>query len=195
VRLLPFCCDRDGDHRQAYLRALLRRGEVTRSLVSRTASACWRLPAPRLRARRTSDARETLKRDDRLAFLRRAVEIAAGRPLVFKLHPNENEERHARDLAQRRGLVFARGSAEEMIANCDALVTQYSSTVFVGLALGKDCHSYWDLEALRCLMPIQNGRAARNVAEVCRGVLADSPARQREAPSLPGFAFPEAEAS
>ena len=38
----------------------------------------------------TSDARETLKRDDREAFLQRAVEIAAGRPLVFKLHPNEN---------------------------------------------------------------------------------------------------------
>ena len=46
-----------------------------------------------------------------------------------------------------------------MIANCDALVTQYSSTVFVGLALGKECHSYWDLDELRRLMPVQNASA------------------------------------
>jgi hypothetical protein len=145
----------------------------------------------------TSDARETLKRDDRKAFLRRAVAIAAGRPLVFKLHPNENEERACSEIrAEAPGaLVFARGSAEEMIANCEVLVTQYSSTVFVGLALGKECHSYWDLEALRRLMPVQNGCAARNVADVCREVLAASPARQEHARPLPGFGFPEAEAS
>ena len=145
----------------------------------------------------TSDARETLKRDDRAAFLKRAIEIAAGRPLVFKLHPNENEERATAEIRAMapQALVFATGSAEEMIANCDALVTQYSSTVFVGLALGKECHSYWDLEALRRLMPVQNGCAARNVAQVCREVLAESPARQKAVPSLPGFALPEAEAS
>src|SRR5262245_61525837 len=38
----------------------------------------------------TSDARETFKRDDREAFLDNVARIAAGRPLVFKLHPNEN---------------------------------------------------------------------------------------------------------
>jgi hypothetical protein len=145
----------------------------------------------------TSDARETLKRDDRLVFLKHAIEIAAGRPLVFKLHPNENAKRATQEIRAMapQALVFARGTAEEMIANCDVLVTQYSSTVFVGLALGKECHSYWDLAELRRLMPIQNGSAARHVAEVCRGVLAERPARQKEAPSLPGFAFPEAEAS
>jgi hypothetical protein len=144
----------------------------------------------------SSDARETLKRDDRQAFLRRCQEIAAGRPLVFKLHPNENEERATREIraAAPGALVFARGSAEEMIANCDVLVTQYSSTVFVGLALGKECHSHWDLPELRRLMPIQNGCAARNVAEVCREVLAESPARPKATRSLPGFALPEAEA-
>jgi hypothetical protein len=144
----------------------------------------------------SSDARETLKRDDRPAFIRRCVEIAAGRPLLFKLHPNENEDRAAREIraVAPGALVFARGSAEEMIANCDVLVTQYSSTVFVGLALGKECHSYWDLAELRRLMPIQNGCAARNVAAVCREVLAESPVRQPAEP-LPGFAFPETEAS
>jgi len=144
----------------------------------------------------SSDARETLKRDDRLAFLRRCLEIAAGRPLVFKLHPNEDEARASREIRKVApgALVFARGSAEEMIANCDVLVTQHSSTVFVGLALGKECHSYFDLDELKRLLPIQNGCAARNVAAVCREVLAESPVREGTAP-LAGFVIPEAEAS
>jgi hypothetical protein len=144
----------------------------------------------------TSDARETGKRDDRATFLRHCVEVAAGRPLVFKLHPNENAPRATREIHRLvpGALVFDRGSAEEMIANCDALVTQYSSTVFVGLALGKECHSYWDLEHLRRLMPVQNGCAARNIADACRAVLAESPATLRPVRPVPGFALPEAEA-
>ncbi len=142
----------------------------------------------------TSDARETLKSDDRRAFLQRCRLIAAGRPLVFKLHPNENAERATREIREivPDALVFASGCAEEMIANCDVLVTQYSSTVFVGLALGKECHSYWDLGLLRRLMPVQNGCAARNIAAVCREVLAGSSARERAA-RLAGFPLPEAE--
>jgi len=129
----------------------------------------------------SSDARETLKRDDRAAFLRRCVEIAAGRQLVFKLHPNEDAERATLEIHALvpEALVFARGSAEQMIANCDVLVTQYSSTVFVGLALGKECHSYWDTAELRRLMPLQHGRAAREIAAVCRQVLEESAAGQR----------------
>jgi hypothetical protein len=127
----------------------------------------------------SSDARETFKRDDRAAFLRRCLEIAAGRPLVFKLHPNENAERARREIqaVAPQALVFQSGSAEEMIANCEVLVAQYSSTVFVGLALGKECHSYWDLAELRRLLPIQNGCAARRIAAVCRQVL-DEPAQE-----------------
>ena len=141
----------------------------------------------------SSDARETLKRDDRADFLRRCVQIAAGRPLLFKLHPNEDEERATREIraVAPAALVYARGSAEEMIANCDVLVTQYSSTVFVGLALGKECHSYWDVAALRRLMPLQNGRAARLIAGVCRQVL-EASADARFA-RWPGLAVPEAE--
>src|SRR5262249_36500245 len=121
----------------------------------------------------TSDARETLKRDDRREFLRRCVSLANGKPLVFKLHPNENAERATREIrtVAPEALVYATGSAEEMIANCDVLVTQYSSTVFVGLALGKECHSYFDPTELDRLLPIQNGCAARNIAGVCREVL------------------------
>jgi hypothetical protein len=131
----------------------------------------------------TSDARETGKRDDRAAFLHEAVAIAAGRPLVFKLHPNENAERAMAEIrtVAPRALVFVVGRAEHMIANCDVLVTQYSSTVFVGLALGKECHSYWDLAALRRLMPVQNASAAKQIAQVCREVLAEEPAAGRRA--------------
>jgi hypothetical protein len=140
----------------------------------------------------SSDARETFKRDDRAAFLRRCLEIAAGRPLFFKLHPNEDAARATQEIhaLAPEARVFSRGSAEHMIANCDVLVTQYSSTVFVGLALGKECHSYWDIGQLRRLMPIQNGSAAREIAGVCRAVL-EQPARA--ASRWPAFALPEVE--
>lgn len=118
----------------------------------------------------TSDARETFKRDDRAAFLRRAVDIAAGRPLVFKLHPNETVARSRAEIhaVAPQALVFATGSAEEMIANCDVFIGQYSSTAFVALALGKEVHSYFPMDELRRLLPVQNRRAAANVARVCR---------------------------
>jgi hypothetical protein len=48
---------------------------------------------------------------------------------------------------------------------------------------------------MRRLMPVQNGCAARNVAEVCREVLATSPIREDRAGSLPAFTLPKAEAS
>jgi hypothetical protein len=138
----------------------------------------------------TSDARETFKGDDRGAFIARARQIAGGRPLIFKLHPNENVERATSEIrALAEGaLVFSRGSAEEMIANCDVLITQYSSTVFVGLALGKEVHSYFDLATLKRLLPVQTGRAARDIAQVCLEVLeGTSPARALDLGALPGL--------
>jgi hypothetical protein len=126
----------------------------------------------------SSDCRETFKRDDRREFIGRCLEIAAGRQLIFKLHPNENAERARREIAALApaALVYAAGCAEEMIANCDVLITQYSSTVFVGVALGKEVHSYNDLAEVRRLLPLQNRSAARNIAAVCRELLAAVPA-------------------
>jgi len=119
----------------------------------------------------TSDARETFKRDNRLRFFARVEAIAAGRPLVFKLHPNENHARSAAEIRARfpDAPVFASGNTNHMIANCDALITQYSSVVYVGLALGKECHSYFDRARLQALMPLQNGgTSAQRIARVCR---------------------------
>ena len=123
----------------------------------------------------TSDTRETFKRDRRQRFLARVEEIAAGRPLIFKLHPNENVARSTAEIRARfpGAPVYASGNTNHMIANCAALITQYSSVVYVGLALDKECHSYFDIERLRALLPVQNGGAsARNIARVCERLMA-----------------------
>ncbi|MBV9950215.1 MAG: hypothetical protein JOZ69_25465, partial [Myxococcales bacterium] len=121
----------------------------------------------------TSDARETWLVADRNALLRRAVEIAAGRPLLFKLHPNERVDRATREIAEAapRALVFACGSAEDMVANCDVLVTEWSSVTFCGVALGKEVHSLHPLGEIRELLPLQSGHAAEDIARVVRGLL------------------------
>ena len=68
--------------------------------------------------------------------------------------------------------MFADGNTNHMIANCDVLITQYSSVVYVGLALGKECHSYFDMAQLTRLMPLQNGgTSGRRIARVCEQVL------------------------
>jgi hypothetical protein len=126
----------------------------------------------------TSDTRETFKRDDRRRFIGRALEIAAGRQLIFKLHPNENVARSLHEIHEMApcALVLAEGNTGEMIANCDVLITQYSSVAFWGLALGKEVHSYFDVEELKRLLPVQNGGAShRHIAAVCRRVLETAP--------------------
>jgi hypothetical protein len=121
----------------------------------------------------TSPLREVFRGEDREAFIRQAVAIAGGRQLIFKLHPNENVKRATREISRYApgATVFTTGSAEEMIANCDVLITRYSSTAFVGLALGKETHSDFDMDELRRLTPVQNGSAALNIAKVCRQLL------------------------
>jgi hypothetical protein len=136
----------------------------------------------------TSDARETFKRDDRAGLVRRALALAAGRQLVFKLHPNEDHPRATAEIhaIAPDALVLASGSAEEMIANAEVVMTQWSSTAFVALALGKEVHSNFPLEELRRLVPIQNGgRAAQNIARVCREILAPAGARSVESRAEP----------
>jgi len=131
----------------------------------------------------TSDARETYKRDNRRKFLRRAVEIAAGRPMIFKLHPNEHFERATREIREEVGDVpiYTDGNIDHMIANCSVLICQYSTVVYVGLALGKEVHSYFDVEMLMRLKPMQNGGASgRNIAQLCRHILLGEPVNWEE---------------
>jgi hypothetical protein len=122
----------------------------------------------------TSDLRETGRLDRRKAFIRKASEIAAGRQLVFKLHPNENKERAIREIRAIApdALIFSEGNTSEMVANCDVLITQYSSVAYLGLALKKEVHSYFNLVDLHRLMPIQNGgHSGRIIAALCKSLL------------------------
>lgn len=121
----------------------------------------------------TSDSRETFKLEDRWQFILDAVRVAKGRQLIIKLHPNEDSVRATREIQRNApdALVFTSGSAEEMVANCDVLITRFSTLAFVGIALGKETHSDFDLRSLRRLLPVQHGGGARNIAAVCRSML------------------------
>jgi len=118
----------------------------------------------------TSDSRETYKYENRKKFILDAVKLAKDKQIIFKLHPNENTERAIKEIKKYTfgSLVFCEGNTNQMIANCDILVTKYSSVVYVGLALGKQVYSYFDLDKLKKLLPIQNdGNSAKNIARVC----------------------------
>jgi len=121
----------------------------------------------------TSDLRETFTPENRPKFIRKCVAIAAGRPLLFKLHPNEVMERAVREIKENappNTLIYTDGNTDHMIANCVELITQYSTVVYVGLALGKPVHSYFDVEDLKRKQPWQNGgTSARRIAAICRG--------------------------
>jgi hypothetical protein len=124
----------------------------------------------------TSDGRECLRRDDRRDFIRWCLDIAGGRPLVFKFHPNERMSRAVAEVRRWApgARVVTEGYGEELAANCAELVTEWSTLAYVGLALGVPTHSYRDLERHRAMIPLQHGRGAANVAEVCREVLAEN---------------------
>lgn len=145
----------------------------------------------------TSNARETFKYDDRMAFLRHALRIARGREVIFKLHPAEQQDRATREIQSLvpNARILRDGNTEAMIANAAAVVAQYSTVAFTAALLGKEVHSYIDPEHLRQVLPIQNGgTSARNIAEVCRAALQAGPAwidrararvEPREAPRVP----------
>jgi hypothetical protein len=129
----------------------------------------------------TSDARETLLSIDRMGMLRKAVQVAAGRQLIFKLHPNERVDRAIREIrlvAPPDALIFTDGPAEEMVANCDVLFTEWSSLTFCGMAFGKEIHSLHPLSEVKEMLPLQHGRAAQGIAEVVRKVLAERVGRR-----------------
>lgn len=123
----------------------------------------------------TTDMRETFRFENRIAFIKKAVTIANGRPLLFKLHPNENFERAEKEIMANTPtgtMVYKQGNTNHMIANCCELITQYSTVVYTGIALGKKVHSLFDVEELKRLTPVQNdGMSAKNIAALCRGYL------------------------
>jgi hypothetical protein len=117
----------------------------------------------------TSDARETFKLENRKKFIYDVLQIADGRDVIFKLHPNENWTRAEKEINKYapKALVFKQANTNHLIANCDVLVTIYSSVVYIGMALGKEVYAKFDLEQLRKMTPIQNdGKSAEKIAQI-----------------------------
>ncbi|CAN5450707.1 hypothetical protein BH10BAC5_BH10BAC5_15570 [soil metagenome] len=124
----------------------------------------------------TSDIRETFRYENRKKFILKALKIAGDKLLIFKLHPNEKVERATEEINQYapNALVYAAGNTNEMIANCDILITKYSTVVYVGLALGKESYSFFDIDRLKKMTPIQNGgKSAENIANAFRHRIAN----------------------
>ncbi|MEM6724607.1 MAG: hypothetical protein AAF598_11245 [Bacteroidota bacterium] len=123
----------------------------------------------------TSDIRETFKKEDRIAFIKKCVDIANGRQLLFKFHPNEDFERgtaEIRSVAPEDTLIYTSGSTNEMIANAVELITQWSTVVYVGMAFDIPVHSYFNVGELRQLMPQQNGgSSAEKIAHIARAFM------------------------
>ncbi len=66
-----------------------------------------------------------------------------------------------------------------MIANCDILITPYSSVVYIGIVLGKKVYSAFELSELMSMVPIQNGgKSAKNIADICLSLLDEEPVKE-----------------
>ena len=125
----------------------------------------------------TSDMRETYKFENRKKFIQYAREIASGKQLIFKLHPNENYQRAVKEINQYApgSLVFQKEKIDPMIANCNVLITRFSSVVYVGLALGKKVYSDFNIDELQKLVPLQNGgSSASNIAAIAKKIMEES---------------------
>lgn len=123
----------------------------------------------------TSDSRETFKFENRKSFIKKAIAIANGRKMVFKLHPNENVTRATKEILDLApgAFVYAHGNIHEMIANCETLITKFSTVVYTGIALGKEVYSAFRLDDLRKMTPLQNGgNSAGNIARIGLELLA-----------------------
>jgi hypothetical protein len=120
----------------------------------------------------TSDIRDLGGNEDRVHFIKECVKIADGKQLIFKLHPNENFEKSSREIrenAPANTMIYNTGSIDPMIAHCHTLITQYSSTVYLGMILGKKIYSYFPIEELEANVPIQNGgKSAEIISEIIR---------------------------
>jgi hypothetical protein len=135
----------------------------------------------------SSDSRETYKYENRKKFILNAVRLSEGKKLIFKLHPNENVPRATREINKWApgSKIFSSGNTNEMIANCDILITLFSTVAYVGIALDKKIHSAFELDKLKRLLPIQNGGAsAKNIADICVSLLEEESLEKNKLPQL-----------
>jgi hypothetical protein len=115
----------------------------------------------------------------RRTFIQEAVRIADRRPLAFTVHPAESSQRAVDEIRRyaRTAEVLTQGDIGPMVANCSQLITQSWSLAMMGIVLGKQIHSYPDLENIYDFVPLQNGgQSALNIASVCRRLIRSQPA-------------------
>lgn len=119
----------------------------------------------------TSCLRESGQFENRRAFIEKVLDVAAGRPVIFKLHPNENHRRATQEIARfaSGSIVLDSGNINPMIANCSAMVTKFSSVLLVALGMGKQVYSDIEPAIAETLRPLQNGgTSAHRIAGICR---------------------------
>ena len=122
----------------------------------------------------TSDVRETTKYENRKKFLLNAKKIAGDKQIIVKLHPNELVKKRTLKVKKYlpEALVYHGVSIDPMIANCDVLITRFSSTIFPALSLGKEVYCNIDIADIKRLFPIQNGgTSAKVIANIARELL------------------------
>src|SRR5262245_12740205 len=122
----------------------------------------------------TSCLRENLKYENRREFIRKALEIARGRKLIFKLHPNEKIHRARLEIERYapKAVIYAQGNTNHMIANSDVLITKYSSVVLLAAAMGKEIHCDLDPNWLERVKPLQTGgTSGQRIASICQECL------------------------
>lgn len=122
----------------------------------------------------TSWLRESWQYEDRKAFIFKSLDVAGGRQLIFKLHPKENLDRARWEIERYapEALVFEAGNTNHMVANCEAMVTKYSSVLLTALGLRKPVFSDIEPNFQQKLTPVQNGgTSAQRIADICRDYL------------------------
>lgn len=124
----------------------------------------------------SSYIRESKLPEDRVGFIKKSLELAEGKQVIFKIHPKEDLERAVSEVREHapEALVFTSGNTEEMIANCDILVTRYSTVILTALAMGKKVYSDMDSRIYPDITPIQTGgKSAGIIANIARELLED----------------------
>lgn len=119
----------------------------------------------------SSDIRELGGNDDRIYLLQKTRDIANGKKVIIKPHPNENLERFKSEIFSviPNAEIITEPILDTLIAHCDTLITQFSSCVYVGLVLGKKVYSYFPIDELESKKPIQNnGKSAEIISTIAR---------------------------
>lgn len=125
----------------------------------------------------TSYIRESKLPEDRIGFIKKTVALSEGKQVIFKIHPKEDLERAVREVKEYapNALVYTSGNTEEMIANCDVLVTRYSTVILTALAMGKKVYSDMDSRIYDELKPIQTGgKSAVIIANIAKQLIEEN---------------------